>query len=109
MAADTMNRMTLDLGGNDAGTVLPDVDAKEIVESLFWVAFINNGQSLCLVRPRHVRGSVSSVSEEDKVVRHRAIPSEWAGVLLRRSFFSVRNESPGESRLKAVISELLFT
>jgi acyl-CoA reductase-like NAD-dependent aldehyde dehydrogenase len=34
-SADTVKRLTLELGGNDAGIVLPDVDPKAIAEGLF--------------------------------------------------------------------------
>ncbi len=45
---DTLKRLTLELGGNDAGIVLPDADPKAIAEGLFWGAFINSGQTLRL-------------------------------------------------------------
>jgi acyl-CoA reductase-like NAD-dependent aldehyde dehydrogenase len=35
-SADTIKRLTLELGGNDAGIVLPDTDPKAIAEGLFW-------------------------------------------------------------------------
>lgn len=44
-AASTMKRLTLELGGNDAGIVLGDVDAEAIAPGLFWGIFINNGQT----------------------------------------------------------------
>ncbi len=45
-SADTVKRLTLELGGNDAGIVLPDSDPKAIAEGLFWGgAFINTGQT----------------------------------------------------------------
>ena len=53
-AADTMKRLTLELGGNDAGIVLPDVDPGEIAEGLFWGAFINGGQT-CAALKRALR------------------------------------------------------
>ena len=40
-----MKRLTLEMGGNDAGIVLPDVDPQAIAEGLFWGAFINMGQT----------------------------------------------------------------
>jgi acyl-CoA reductase-like NAD-dependent aldehyde dehydrogenase len=43
-AADTIKRVTLELGGNDPAIVLPDVDAKALAPELFWAAFQNNGQ-----------------------------------------------------------------
>jgi acyl-CoA reductase-like NAD-dependent aldehyde dehydrogenase len=43
-AADTIKRVTLELGGNDPAIVLPDVDAKALAPELFWAAFQNNAQ-----------------------------------------------------------------
>ncbi len=42
--AESIKRVTLELGGNDPAIVLPDVDVKEIVPQLFWAAFQNNAQ-----------------------------------------------------------------
>jgi acyl-CoA reductase-like NAD-dependent aldehyde dehydrogenase len=50
-AADTIKRVTLELGGNDPAIVLPDVDAKAIAPELFWAAFQNNAQ-FCNVTKR---------------------------------------------------------
>ena len=57
-AADTMKRLTLELGGNDAGIVLPDVDPKEIAEGLFWGAFINGGQTCAALKRLYVHDDV---------------------------------------------------
>lgn len=43
-AAPTLKRLTLELGGNDAGIVLNDFDAQAMGESLYWAALSNNGQ-----------------------------------------------------------------
>jgi acyl-CoA reductase-like NAD-dependent aldehyde dehydrogenase len=43
-AAGNLKRVTLELGGNDAGIVLDDVDPSRIAEELFWAAFSNCGQ-----------------------------------------------------------------
>lgn len=43
-AAPDLKRITLELGGNDAAIVLPDVDPAEIAEKVFWGAFENTGQ-----------------------------------------------------------------
>ena len=50
-AAKTLKRITLEMGGNDAGLVLGDVDAKEIAPKLFDAAFPNNGQ-VCIALKR---------------------------------------------------------
>jgi acyl-CoA reductase-like NAD-dependent aldehyde dehydrogenase len=57
-AADTVKRLTLELGGNDAGIVLPDVDPRAIAEGLFWGAFINNGQTCAAMKRLYVHESV---------------------------------------------------
>ncbi|MBI3524889.1 MAG: aldehyde dehydrogenase family protein [Betaproteobacteria bacterium] len=43
-AATTLKRITLELGGNDAGIILPDFDVSAQVEDLFWTSFSNCGQ-----------------------------------------------------------------
>ena len=53
-ASTTLKRVTLELGGNDAGIVLPDADPKEIAERLFWGAFINNGQTCAALKRLYV-------------------------------------------------------
>lgn len=57
-AAETVKRLTLELGGNDAAIVLPDVDPKVIAEGLFWGAFINNGQTCAAMKRLYVHESV---------------------------------------------------
>ncbi|ARU04651.1 aldehyde dehydrogenase [Comamonas serinivorans] len=43
-ASRTLKRLTLELGGNDAGIVLPDADVPSLIPQLFWSAFTNSGQ-----------------------------------------------------------------
>lgn len=50
-AAKTMKRFSLELGGNDAGIVLDDVDPAAIAPAIFNGAFFNNGQ-VCLALKR---------------------------------------------------------
>ena len=56
-SADTVKRLTLELGGNDAGIVLPDADPKAIAEGLFWGAFINTGQTCAALKRLYVHES----------------------------------------------------
>jgi len=49
--ADSLKRITLELGGNDAAIVLDDMDAKEIAPKLFAGAMVNAGQ-VCLAIKR---------------------------------------------------------
>ncbi len=57
-AAETMKRLTLEMGGNDAGIVLPDVDPAQIAEGLFWGGFINNGQTCAAMKRLYVHEDV---------------------------------------------------
>ncbi len=50
-ASPTLKRLTLELGGNDAAIVMPDVDVGLVVPQLFWSAFTNSGQ-LCVATKR---------------------------------------------------------
>jgi acyl-CoA reductase-like NAD-dependent aldehyde dehydrogenase len=43
-SAPTLKRLTLELGGNDPGIVLADVDLDRRADDLFWAAFSNAGQ-----------------------------------------------------------------
>ncbi|TYK58092.1 aldehyde dehydrogenase family protein [Pseudomonas synxantha] len=47
----SLKRLTLELGGNDAAIVLPDVDIEETAQKLFWGAFSNSAQ-FCLAIKR---------------------------------------------------------
>lgn len=73
-AAQTMKRLTLELGGNDAGIVLPDVDPKAIAEGLFWGSFINNGQTCAAMKRLYVHEDVYDAVCEELVTYAKAIP-----------------------------------
>ncbi|WP_068168072.1 aldehyde dehydrogenase family protein [Rothia sp. ND6WE1A] len=53
-ASGTVKRVTLELGGNDAGIILDDFDVKEHAETLFWGAFLNNGQTCAALKRLYV-------------------------------------------------------
>lgn len=57
-SANNLARLTLELGGNDAGIVLPGADAAEIAENLFWGIFINTGQTCAALKRLYVHDSV---------------------------------------------------
>ncbi|QGU08670.1 Phenylacetaldehyde dehydrogenase [Corynebacterium occultum] len=64
-SADTLKRLTLELGGNDAGIVLPDADPAAIAQDLFWGAFINAGQTCAALKRLYVHDSLyEAVCEE---------------------------------------------
>lgn len=57
-AADTVKRITLELGGNDAAIVLDDVDPKESAAAIFGGAFANNGQVCLAIKRLYVHESI---------------------------------------------------
>ena len=57
-AAANLKRLTLELGGNDAGIVLPDVDPKAIAPKLFSVTFHNSGQTCACLKRLYVHESI---------------------------------------------------
>jgi acyl-CoA reductase-like NAD-dependent aldehyde dehydrogenase len=57
-AAETLKRITLELGGNDAGIVLDDVNPKETAPLLFQGAFQNNGQVCIAMKRLYVHESI---------------------------------------------------
>ena len=62
-AADNLARVTLELGGNDAGIVLPGTDIAPLVEGIFWGAFINDGQTCGALKrlyvPQRMAGEIA--------------------------------------------------
>lgn len=74
-AAATLKRVTLELGGNDAGIVLDDADPDVVGADLFWAAFSNSGQVCAALKRLYV--------PEDKVdVYAAAIAREAAKVVV---------------------------
>lgn len=53
-----LKRLTLELGGNDAGIVLDDVDVKAVAPQLFGVCFHNNGQTCAALKRLYVHESI---------------------------------------------------
>lgn len=57
-AAPTLKPLTLELGGNDAGIVLPDADVEQLAEPMFWGSFINSGQTCGALKRLYVHDKV---------------------------------------------------
>ncbi|MGJ8546036.1 MAG: aldehyde dehydrogenase family protein [Sulfitobacter sp.] len=73
--AETMKRLTLEMGGNDAGIVLPDADPEAIAEALFWGAFINNGQTCAAMKRLYVHEDIHDAVCAALVAYAKAIPA----------------------------------
>src|SRR5260221_4765275 len=57
-AAQTLKRLTLELGGNDAAIVLDDVDPKDVAPKLFAGATLNSGQGCLAIKRLYVHDSM---------------------------------------------------
>mmetsp|Transcript_36068 Transcript_36068/g.54376 ORF Transcript_36068/g.54376 Transcript_36068/m.54376 type:complete len:465 (-) Transcript_36068:584-1978(-) len=64
-AADTLKRVVLELGGNDAAIVLDDADPKEAAKGLFDFAMSNSGQVCIAIKRAYVHETLfQQVTEE---------------------------------------------
>jgi len=57
-ASTRLKRLTLELGGNDAGIVLEDADPKTIAGDIFWAKFSNCGQVCAALKRLYVHRSI---------------------------------------------------
>lgn len=57
-AADGLKRLTLELGGNDPGIVLDDVDVRATAQGIFNAAFLNCGQVCLAIKRAYVHDSI---------------------------------------------------
>ena len=57
-SADSLKRLTLELGGNDAGIVLDDADPATVASGIIEGAFINNGQTCAALKRLYVHESI---------------------------------------------------
>jgi acyl-CoA reductase-like NAD-dependent aldehyde dehydrogenase len=57
-ASKTLKRITLELGGNDAAIVLPDVDPKAVAPALFWGAFFNSAQVCVAIKRLYIHADI---------------------------------------------------
>ena len=56
-ASRSLKRVTLELGGNDAGVILPGTKIEPLLEKLFWGCFINAGQTCAALKRLYVHES----------------------------------------------------
>jgi acyl-CoA reductase-like NAD-dependent aldehyde dehydrogenase len=57
-AADTLKRLTLELGGNDPAIVLDDVNLEEVAPAIFQSAVINAGQTCSAIKRLYAHESI---------------------------------------------------
>ena len=57
-AASSLKNLVLELGGNDAAIVLPDVDVETVAEAIFNAAFLMSGQVCAAIKRLYVHESI---------------------------------------------------
>ncbi|HET6672429.1 MAG TPA: aldehyde dehydrogenase family protein [Agromyces sp.] len=57
-SAQNLARLTLELGGNDAGIILPGTDVSKVAQDLFWGVFLNTGQTCAALKRLYVHDSI---------------------------------------------------
>ena len=73
-AAPTLKRLTLELGGNDAAIVMPDVNVPETAEKLFWSAFTNSGQVCVATKRAYVHDDIYDAFRDELAKLAQAVP-----------------------------------
>jgi acyl-CoA reductase-like NAD-dependent aldehyde dehydrogenase len=73
-AAPTLKRITLELGGNDAAIILPDVDIAEAAEKIFWSAFTNSGQVCIATKRAYVHEAIYDAFRDAMVEIAKSVP-----------------------------------
>jgi acyl-CoA reductase-like NAD-dependent aldehyde dehydrogenase len=72
--ADTLKRITLELGGNDASIVLPGSDPKTVAPKIFAGAFQNSGQVCIAIKRAYVHDSIyDAMCEELAALAEKAV------------------------------------
>jgi len=66
-AAKTLKRVTLELGGNDASIILPDVDIKKVAPEVVMGAFQNSGQVCVATKRIYIHESIYKEFLEEMV------------------------------------------
>jgi acyl-CoA reductase-like NAD-dependent aldehyde dehydrogenase len=98
-AARDLKRITLELGGNDAAIILPDVDLDDVAQKIFYGAFYNSGQ-VCVATKRlyvhdkiyeDLRARFQSLAQSTKVGDGLEPGSIFGPVQNRQQFLRVQN------------------
>ena len=91
-ASTNLKRLTLELGGNDAGIVLADADVVAMAPKIFATAFINNGQTCAALKRLYVHESVHD-QLCDELVKIAQSVKTGNGLKADSDFGPLQNES----------------
>lgn len=104
-AANTLKRLTLELGGNDAAIVLPDADVDAIAPVIFAKSFGNSGQTCAALKRLYVHESLHDALAEKLAALARAArvgpasdPESQFGPLQNKAQFDLVRELADDAR-----------
>ena len=103
-AAETMKRITLELGGNDAGIVLDDADPKTAAQGIFRGAFRNSGQVCVAMKRLYVHESIYDQMCEELVALASKDAVVGDGLEQGTQFGPLQNRMQFE-KVKAIIQD----
>lgn len=102
-ASKGLKRVTLELGGNDAAIVMPDVALDEVADKLFFSAFANSGQICIATKRMYVHDDVYDKVADALVARARA--AKVGDGLDQGSNFGPIQNRPQFERVKNLIED----
>lgn len=106
-AAEGLKRVTLELGGNDAGIVLEDVDVRETARKVYDAAFLNAGQVCLAIKRVYVHDAIydAMVAELERLVGEAVVDD---GLKQGTTIGPIQNARQFE-KLKAMLTEARAT
>ncbi|ENX20667.1 hypothetical protein F892_02690 [Acinetobacter vivianii] len=101
----TLKHLTLELGGNDAGIVLPDSDLDQIAQRIFNVAFLNAGQTCAALKRLYVHESqYDALAQKLAEIANAQILGD--GMASETTFGPVQNQMQYQ-KVKALIADAI--
>ncbi len=104
-AAGNLKRLTLELGGNDAGIVLPDVDVAAVAPKLLAATLHNNGQTCACLKRLYVHDSIYEALctelarlAQALIVGDGLLPETQLGPLQNREQLAIVEELAADAR-----------
>lgn len=102
-SVSSLKSVVLELGGNDAGIVLDDVNVKDVAAKIFGSAFLNAGQTCAALKRLYVHDSIyDALTEELKQIAQAQVVG--AGLDANTTFGPVQNKAQYD-KVKALIAD----
>jgi acyl-CoA reductase-like NAD-dependent aldehyde dehydrogenase len=102
-AATDLKRITLELGGNDAAIVMPDVDPQKVAQKIFFGAFYNTAQVCIATKRLYIHDAIYD-EMRDRLATLAAAAHVGDGAEQGNMYGPLQN-APQYRRVKALIAE----